>query len=193
MLPLHRLAAQQQNGSAFAKARSTARAFFSSRLATRILVLLAASVFLLLFLSPTYSDFRPSFTRFDDDQEPVRLPPSESHGTTPSSGSPSQWPPIDKETVALWTSRAELVKGSFIHAWNGYEKYAFGYDELLPLSNTSVTNLNGWGVTIVDSLSTMKLMGLDNIYERGMQHVRTLTFKEYVCILWFIRWVCAVY
>jgi len=76
------------------------------------------------------------------------------------------------------------VKQSFLHAWDGYDKYAFGYDELQPLSNTSTTNFNGWGVTIVDSLSTMKLMGLDDAYKRAMVHVKGLKFKGHV--RWFL-------
>ena len=33
------------------------------------------------------------------------------------------------------TMRAEAVKEGFMHAWNGYYKYAFPSDELLPVSN----------------------------------------------------------
>lgn len=32
-------------------------------------------------------------------------------------------------------SRAEAVKNAFLHAWNGYKQYAFGHDELRPLTN----------------------------------------------------------
>ena len=43
-------------------------------------------------------------------------------------------------------------------------KYAFGYDELLPLSQTS----NTWfdlGLTLVDALDTLLLLGLEAEYE----------------------------
>ncbi len=46
-----------------------------------------------------------------------------------------------------------------MHAWNAYKKYAWGHDELKPVSH-------GWqewfgiGLTIVDSLDTMWIMGL---------------------------------
>lgn len=190
MLPLHRLAGQQQAGGPLSRAGAHFRAFWSSRLATRLLILLTACTVIVIFLlSPLSSDFKPGFTPFDrgDDQEPARLPPPGHDGLKHVPGSsPAEHPaenqptPIVHKNAALWASRAELVKKSFIHAWDGYEKYAYGYDELLPVSNGSTTNLNGWGVTIVDSLSTIKLMGLDDIYERGMQHVRTLKFKNYV-------------
>lgn len=42
---------------------------------------------------------------------------------------------------------------------------SYGHDDLAPLSggkpNPWVDSRNGWGATIVDSLSTMKVMGLD--------------------------------
>lgn len=31
--------------------------------------------------------------------------------------------------------RADAVKEVFLHSWNGYVKYAFGHDELAPVSN----------------------------------------------------------
>jgi ER degradation enhancer, mannosidase alpha-like 2 len=57
---------------------------------------------------------------------------------------------------------AERVKGEFLHAWRGYRRYAWGHDDLRPLSKTG----HNWYAqpiyfTPVDALSTMKLMGLD--------------------------------
>lgn len=36
-----------------------------------------------------------------------------------------------------WDVRANAVKQAFIHAYHGYETYAFPEDELLPLTNAS--------------------------------------------------------
>ncbi len=57
---------------------------------------------------------------------------------------------------------AAEVKAEFIHAWTGYKKYAWGHDDLKPLSKTH----KDWYaqpllMTPVDSLDTMILMGLD--------------------------------
>ena len=58
-------------------------------------------------------------------------------------------------------------------AWSSYEKYAWGENELKPLSRTghsagifgsTPTRL---GATIVDGLDTMYLMGFLSEYERG--------------------------
>src|SRR5215208_3957781 len=57
---------------------------------------------------------------------------------------------------------AAEVKAEFLHAWNGYKKYAWGHDDLKPLSKTH----HDWYpqpllMTAVDSLDTMILMDLD--------------------------------
>jgi mannosidase alpha-like ER degradation enhancer 2 len=61
--------------------------------------------------------------------------------------------------------RAKLamrVREEFLHAWRGYERYAWGHDDLKPLSKT----YRDWYgepllMTPVDALDTMLIMGLD--------------------------------
>ena len=57
---------------------------------------------------------------------------------------------------------AAEVKAEFMHAWNGYKKYAWGHDDLKPLSKTH----HDWYaqpllMTPIDSLDTMIIMGLE--------------------------------
>ena len=57
---------------------------------------------------------------------------------------------------------AAEVKAEFLHAWNGYKKYAWGHDDLKPLSKTH----HDWYpqpllMTPVDALDTMIIMGFD--------------------------------
>lgn len=53
---------------------------------------------------------------------------------------------------------------AFKHAWSAYKKYAWGHDELRPISR-SWNDWFGIGLTIVDSLDTMFIMGLkDGMY-----------------------------
>ena len=68
------------------------------------------------------------------------------------------------------TNRKQLaaeVKAEFLHAWNGYKKYAWGHDDLKPLSKT---HHDWYGqpllMTPVDALDTMILMGLDDEAEK---------------------------
>ncbi len=58
-----------------------------------------------------------------------------------------------------WANKA---KEAFLHAWNGYKKYAWGHDQLKPLSH----GYYDWYsrsllMTPVDAYDTMKLMHLD--------------------------------
>ena len=58
---------------------------------------------------------------------------------------------------------AERVRTEFLHAWNNYKRYAWGYDALRPLSKTA----HDWYgqsllMTPVDALDTLILMHLDD-------------------------------
>lgn len=50
---------------------------------------------------------------------------------------------------------------AFKHAWKGYKKYAWGHDHLKPVTK-SYNDWFGLGLTIVDSLSTAIIMGLED-------------------------------
>ncbi|KAG0461466.1 hypothetical protein HPP92_021763 [Vanilla planifolia] len=96
---------------------------------------------------------------------------------------PPQLSPDDIKNTSLleWISRQKKVKEAFVHAWTGYRRYAMGYDELMPLGKRGIDGLGGLGATIVDSLDTAMIMGLDEIvYEQGvwieknlMERIRT--------------------
>lgn len=55
--------------------------------------------------------------------------------------------------------RLEAVRDAFRHAWKGYKDYAWGHDELKPISK-SFGEWFGLGLTLIDSLDTMWIMGL---------------------------------
>jgi glycosyl hydrolase family 47 len=60
------------------------------------------------------------------------------------------------------TKLAAEVKAEFLHAWDGYKQYAWGHDDLKPLSKT----YHDWYgqsllMTPVDALDTMIIMGLN--------------------------------
>ncbi len=70
---------------------------------------------------------------------------------------------------------ADLVKAEFLHAWNGYKKYAWGYDALQPLSKKP----HNWYsksllMTPVDAIDTMILMGLNE----EADDAKILIFKD---------------
>ena len=68
------------------------------------------------------------------------------------------------------TERQRAVVEMFKHAWSGYTQYAWGKDELLPLTKEG-TSSYGMGMTIIDSLDTMWLMGLREEFGRARDWV----------------------
>jgi len=67
---------------------------------------------------------------------------------------------------------AKQVKTEFIRSWEGYKKYAWGHDVLLPLTK----NYKDWyeeslHISPIDAYSTMKVMGLDKQAEEVEKYV----------------------
>merc|ERR1712136_94147 len=61
---------------------------------------------------------------------------------------------------------------AFLHAWKGYTRYAWGRDELRPLSRTGTNPYGGLGLSILDSLTTLLLFDLSTEFEHAMEFVR---------------------
>lgn len=60
---------------------------------------------------------------------------------------------------AQQNKRQQAVVEAFRHAWAGYHKFAWGHDELKPVSR-SFAEWFGLGLTLIDSLDTMWILGL---------------------------------
>lgn len=81
------------------------------------------------------------------------------------------------------TNRRQLaneVKAEFLHAWQGYKKYAWGHDDLKPLSKT----YHDWYaqpllMTPVDALDTLIIMGFKEEAARTKQYIlENLSFDK---------------
>lgn len=80
---------------------------------------------------------------------------------------------------ALGRVRAESVKGAMVHAWTAYRERAWGSDELKPRSGVGQDNWAGIGMTLLDSLDTLWLMGMDEEFAEAREWVATkLTFDR---------------
>ncbi|XP_057454036.1 mannosyl-oligosaccharide 1,2-alpha-mannosidase MNS1 [Lotus japonicus] len=79
--------------------------------------------------------------------------------------------PIDIE-------RREKVKEAMLHAWGSYEKYAWGQDELQPQSKNGVNSFGGLGATLIDSLDTLYIMGLNEQFQKSREWVANLDFNK---------------
>jgi ER degradation enhancer, mannosidase alpha-like 2 len=75
---------------------------------------------------------------------------------------------------------AARVRAEFMHAWKGYKKYAWGHDDLRPLSKT----YHDWYgqsllMTPVDALDTMIMMGLKDEARATREYiVQNLSFDK---------------
>jgi len=92
---------------------------------------------------------------------------AQTRGTTPVLLEKSQ--AIDKKAMA------NKVKAEFVHAWNGYKKYAWGYDALQPLT----LKPHNWYkksllMTPVDAFDTMILMDLTD----EAKEAKEIIFKD---------------
>ena len=76
------------------------------------------------------------------------------------------------------------VRAEFLHAWNGYKKYAWNHDDLKPLSKT----YHDWYaepllMTPVDALDTMILMGLKDEANQTREYIAThLSFDKDISV-----------
>jgi Glycosyl hydrolase family 47 len=79
------------------------------------------------------------------------------------------------------------VKQEFLHAWNGYKKYAWGHDELLPISKS----YKDWYkesllLTPMDAFGTMKIMGLDKEAREDKELIFSkLSFNKDISVQFF--------
>ncbi|XP_017963706.1 endoplasmic reticulum mannosyl-oligosaccharide 1,2-alpha-mannosidase [Drosophila navojoa] len=67
--------------------------------------------------------------------------------------------------------RQSAVVAAFKHSWAGYKTYAWGHDNLKPVSQTS-HEWFGLGLSIVDSLDTMYIMGLEDEFNEARDWVK---------------------
>ncbi|KAK8598013.1 hypothetical protein V6N13_095405 [Hibiscus sabdariffa] len=83
----------------------------------------------------------------------------------------------DEDPVSI--ERRQKVKDAMLHAWNSYEKYAWGKDELQPQTKNGVDSFGGLGATLVDSLDTLFIMGLQEQFQRAREWVaNSLDFNK---------------
>ncbi|KAF1832565.1 seven-hairpin glycosidase [Decorospora gaudefroyi] len=75
-------------------------------------------------------------------------------------------------------SRAESVRDAMRHTFWRYRENAWGCDDILPVSGGNSTSRNGWGAFIVDSASTLVLMGLWDELALSLDHILAIDFTQ---------------
>ena len=105
----------------------------------------------------------------------------------PTEGWPLPWlapwsrPNISVEALeasdALSRTRREYVRSCFKRTWSAYRKYAWGKDELRPISNTS----HDWlklAATMIDSLDNLWIFGMKREFAEAQAFVSRMTFNH---------------
>lgn len=76
----------------------------------------------------------------------------------------------------LRQERLRAVKEAFLHSWEGYKSHAWLNDEVAPLSGQRKNELGGWGATLVDSLDTLWIMGLEKEFAIAVSALKKIDF-----------------
>ncbi|CAA6673181.1 unnamed protein product [Spirodela intermedia] len=92
-----------------------------------------------------------------------------------SGGQRTQTNPGGSRIGRLLRNLQGFLHKAFVHAWSGYKNYAMGYDELMPLSRRGTDGLGGLGATVVDSLDTAIIMGIDDVVSDAGTWIQNLS------------------
>ena len=65
-----------------------------------------------------------------------------------------------------------------IRSWEAYSTYAIGHDEVRPISGRYYDPFCGWGATLVDSLDTLQIMGMDAEYREALKYISEIDFAH---------------
>lgn len=84
--------------------------------------------------------------------------------------------PEDTDTRAKREDRLAQVKAEMKHAWDGYAIFAFGHDELRPLTVGFADPFAGWGATLVDAMDTLWIMGLKEEFDHAYRGLEDIDF-----------------
>ncbi|GHG61106.1 glycoside hydrolase family 47 protein [Streptomyces griseocarneus] len=90
-------------------------------------------------------------------------------GTTAAAGARRATPGTRPDAA-----KAREIRDEFLHAWEGYKRYAWGHDEVLPVSGGHREFFaRGYpvGLSIVEALDTHHLMGLDDETDRCVRWI----------------------
>lgn len=74
-----------------------------------------------------------------------------------------------------WQAAADDVRSELRHAWQSYRRYAWGHDQLLPVSggySEFFDNAHPVGLSIVEALGTLYFMGLDDELDQGVRWIK---------------------
>jgi len=90
----------------------------------------------------------------------------------------ARFPTESAEQKRIRTQRQAAIKRAMTRSWEAYSTYAMGHDELRPISGRHVDPFCGWGATLIDSLDTLQIMGMQAEYEEALTYVAKIDFSH---------------
>jgi len=97
-------------------------------------------------------------------------------GLAAGAASPLLGASIPRRLPATPKRIAAQVRDEFLHAWNGYKQYAWGFDEVRPVSGKPADFFidgHSFGLSIVEALDTLYVMELDDELGHCVDWLRT--------------------
>ncbi|CRK34296.1 hypothetical protein BN1723_003998, partial [Verticillium longisporum] len=80
--------------------------------------------------------------------------------------------------VEVIQSRRNAVLNAFRRSWASYQKHAWTWDELMPVSGQGKNPFGGFAASIVDSLDTLWIMGLRREFDEAVQAVALIDWDK---------------
>lgn len=74
--------------------------------------------------------------------------------------------------------RQAAVKASFTHSWDGYKAHAWLHDEVIPIEGGFRETFGGWAATLVDSMDTLWIMGMQKDFEAAVTALGKIDFSK---------------
>ncbi|KAH7327476.1 putative mannosyl-oligosaccharide 1,2-alpha-mannosidase IB [Rhexocercosporidium sp. MPI-PUGE-AT-0058] len=88
------------------------------------------------------------------------------------------FPQESADAQAIRLERRGQVKDAFRHAWKGYNHYGWMHDEVMPVSGKHKDNFVGWAATLVDSLDSLYIMGLQEKFDEALEALEEIDFSK---------------
>ncbi|AEO54071.1 glycoside hydrolase family 47 protein [Thermothelomyces thermophilus ATCC 42464] len=164
------------------------------RLALAAAVFLASYVFLsqtdfvyVVYKGRQWRSWKYVPSSFDWGKRPEAHPVEEDIMVRLPEGNPLQLPRVQHDFSAdelssshneTQRARRDAVRKAAKRSWRAYSKHAWGRDQVAPQSLIGQDTFAGWGATLVDSLDTLWIMGMEKEFRDAVGHVATIDWDN---------------
>ncbi|KAJ0311381.1 hypothetical protein COL516b_002091 [Colletotrichum fioriniae] len=75
-------------------------------------------------------------------------------------------------------SRRKAVREVFVKSWNSYKEYAWGFDELTPVTAKGKDTFGGYAATLVDALDSLWIMDLRDDFDAALSVIGAMDWDD---------------